>query len=61
MPKKKLEVEAVGTKEAAGAEEVVEVKVIESELEHLRKLYDELKSLGVNSIGDLENKIARLQ
>ena len=33
----------------------------ESELDHLRKLYDELRALGINSIGDLENKIARLQ
>lgn len=32
-----------------------------TELEDLRKLYQELKDRGFNSIGDVENRIARLQ
>ena len=45
-------------------EEVIEPLIEqhqETELEHLHALYAELKSLAVNSIGDLENLIARLQ
>jgi len=41
--------------------EKIEEVVEETELEHLHALYAELKVLGVNSIGDLENRIARLQ
>lgn len=37
-----------------------EVKNI-SELEHLHALYAELRARGINSIGDLEVQIARLQ
>ena len=32
-----------------------------TELERLQELYKELKERGINSIGDLENQIARLQ
>ena len=32
-----------------------------SEIEHLRKLYQELLDRNIRSIGDLENQIARLQ
>lgn len=36
-------------------------EVVVSDLEHFRYLYSELKKYAVNSIGDLEVKIARLQ
>ena len=32
-----------------------------TELDRLQELYKELKERGINSIGDLENQIARLQ
>ena len=41
--------------------EFKEVDYAKAELEYLRHLYEELKAMGINSIGDLENKIARLQ
>lgn len=34
---------------------------VQSELEHLCALLDDLKAIGANSISDLEVKIARLQ
>ena len=48
---------------ASAAKEAQEEEVIpsESELEHLTALYAELKGLQINSIGNLEVRIARLQ
>lgn len=56
MPRKKLSIE-----EMNGEVETLDVEAPQSELEHLHALYAELKALGINSIGDLEVKIARLQ
>lgn len=55
--KKEVKVEEVVR--GSGSETAPKVEV--SELDHLRALYAELRALGVNSIGDLEVKIARLQ
>lgn len=41
-------------------EEVKEIKIEKTEKEKLQELYQQLKDLGVNSIGDLEVKISRL-
>lgn len=46
------------------AEKEIKKEVVvptKSELTKLQELWDELKTLGVNSISDLEVKIARLQ
>ena len=52
--KEKVEEEVLG--------EVVSYSIEQpTELEKLRRLYTELKERGINSIGDLENQIARLQ
>ena len=52
-------------KEQKTASNVIEPSNItvpsETELQHLHALYAELRALGINSIGDLEVKIARLQ
>jgi hypothetical protein len=49
-------------KEEESKEEVsLEQTLTKSELAKLIDLWKELKALGVNSIGDLEVKIARLQ
>ena len=42
-------------------EEVKEVIVEKTEKEKLLELYQTLKDLGINSISDLENKIANIK
>ena len=43
------------------AEEPKDIQEVSSEKTHLLALYKELKDRGINSIGDLENKIARCE
>lgn len=52
MAKKEIEIGEV--------KEVKEIKIEKTEKEKLQELYQQLKDLGVNSIGDLEVKISRL-
>lgn len=55
--------EIVGEETDEGTGEVLEEPTLEPvnpELEDLRSLHAELKALGINSISDLEVKIARL-
>ena len=55
MPKKKIvEIDQEITSDAP-------VTIGKSELEQLRELYQNMRDRGFNSIGDIENKIARLQ
>lgn len=42
-------------------EEVTSASVVKTERDELVSVYDEMKRLGVNSIGDLEVRISRLQ
>lgn len=47
-------------KEEIKQEIKAEIKVEKTEKEKLQELYQALKDLGINSIGDLEVKISRL-
>lgn len=59
MPKKKIVNDVEVDEETVKAIEEVRATVV-SEKDALLALYKTLKDLGINSIGDLENKIARL-
>ena len=61
MPKKKAEKkEAIETTEPIEAVEEVVVDTGPTEKVQLEALYQEMKDRGFNSIGDIENKSARL-
>lgn len=59
--RKKTQTEEVEAKVEEIKEEVATLPVNSPELARLVTLWEDLKALGVNSISDLEVKIARLQ
>jgi len=59
-PKKNIDTEVTEIAEKNSITNVVMPSPLD-ELTHLQELYAELKGRGINSIGDLEVKISRLQ
>ena len=59
MAKKKLDVEEAIVIHSQGVELGIEIAENKSEKELLIEVYEFMKSRGINSISDVENKIAR--
>lgn len=59
MAKKKIE--TTETEVETTSEATPEIPKVKTEKERLLELYQTLKDLGINSIGDLEQKIARAE